>query len=300
MEEKTAIIETQEANVRVDIYLKDRESGLSRTRIKDLILEGRVLINGAKVKPHYKLKINDELRWVIPDVPETGLEAENIPLDIVFEDKDVIVLNKPSGLVVHPGVGNQSHTLVNALLFHTHELSSINPERLGIVHRLDKETSGVMVIAKNNSSHLELAKQFKKHSIERRYIALVEGKIEFDEGIVDVPIKRHILDRKKMTVSFTEEAKPAETFYRVIKRYPEFTALELFPKTGRTHQLRVHLSYLGHPILGDATYGKKKNFTRLALHAKDLGFFHPSTKQFIRFETPLPSEMKSAMPGVKI
>ncbi len=300
MQEKSCLIKAQEANKRVDVFLKQKETQVSRTKVKDLILGGKVFVNGSNVKPHYKLKVNDKLTWEIPQAPACVLAQEDISLDILFEDKDIIVLNKPAGLVVHPGAGNQTHTLVNALLFHTRELSSINPQRPGIVHRLDKETSGVMVVARNNFSHLKLAKQFKKHSIERRYIALVAGQVEFDEGVVDVPIKRHVLDRKKMSVSFTEEAKPAHTFYRVLKRYPEFSAIELFPKTGRTHQLRVHLAYLGHPILGDMTYGKKKNFPRLALNAKDLGFSHPASGEFMKFESPLPPEMKSAMAGLKI
>ena len=302
MEEKNCFIEAggEGVHARLDVFLKDKTPELSRTLVKDMILRGDVLVNGTKVKPHYKLKAGDKLQWTVPDAPESGLLPEDISLDIIFEDKDVIVLDKPSGMVVHPGAGNMTHTLVQALLFHTKELSSINKERPGIVHRLDKETSGVMVVAKNNPAHLALIKQFKKHSIERRYIALVTGKVSFDEGIVDVPLKRHSLDRKKMSVSFTEEAKQAHTFYRVLRRYQEFTAVELFPQTGRTHQLRVHLSYLGHPILGDKTYGKKENFSRLALHAKDLGFIHPSTGEFMKFQSPLPPEMKTAMVGLKI
>jgi 23S rRNA pseudouridine1911/1915/1917 synthase len=300
MQEKNCLIETECAGERLDVFLKDMEPDLSRTQIKELILEGKVKVNGQKAKPHYRLKPGDVLNWQIPAVAQSSLRGENIPLIIVFEDKDIIVLNKPSGIVVHPGAGNREHTLVNALLFHTRELSSISDERPGIVHRLDKETSGIMVIAKNNHSHLELAKQFKKHSIERRYIALVAGLIDFDEGVIDIPIKRHVLDRKKMSVSFTDEAKPAQTRYHVLKRYPQYCAVELFPQTGRTHQLRVHLNYLGHPVLGDSVYGKKASFSRLALHAKDLGFNHPSSGEFIKFSSPLPEAMLAAMPGVKI
>lgn len=300
MEQKKSLIEATEANTRLDLFLTKQERELSRTLAKDLILKGSVLVNGCKVKPHHKLKTNDVVEWRLPEKKDSGLESEKISLEIIHEDKDVLVLNKPSGLVVHPGAGNQTHTLVNALLFHTRELSSINPQRPGIVHRLDKDTSGVMVVAKNNRSHLELAKQFKDHSIERCYIALVSGLVEFDQGIIDVPIKRSGVDRKKMAVSFAGEARPAETFYKVLKRFSDFTALELFPQTGRTHQLRVHLSYLGHPVLGDATYGNKKNFPRLALHAKDLGFAHPTTKKFMKFSSPLPPEMKAAIPGVKL
>jgi 23S rRNA pseudouridine1911/1915/1917 synthase len=300
MDEKKRLIDAEAAAKRIDVFLTQQEPQFSRTLIKELILKGLVSVNNARIKPHYRLKVNDEVRWQAPVAQDSGLCPEDIPLKIIFEDTDVLVLDKPQGMVVHPGAGNQTHTLVQALLFHTRQLSTINPQRPGIVHRLDKETSGVMVVAKNNSSHLNLTKQFKKHTIERRYIALVTGQVQFDEGVVDVPLKRHVLDRKKMFVSFTEEAKPAHTFYRVLKRYPEFTALELFPKTGRTHQLRVHLAYLGHPILGDSKYGKKKNFERLALHAKDLGFAHPSTGEFLKFQSPLPPEIKAASPGLKI
>ncbi|MFH0876599.1 MAG: RluA family pseudouridine synthase [Candidatus Omnitrophota bacterium] len=300
MEEKRLVIAAQDAGTRVDVFLKRAESELSRTHIQDLLRQGLVLVNGKGIKAHYRLKANDELCWRVPPKEDSGLTAQDIPLDILFEDEDLLVLDKPSGLVVHPGAGNLTSTLAHALLFHTKDLSSVNPQRPGIVHRLDKDTSGVMVIAKNNASHFDLSKQFKEHSIERRYVALVSGHVQFDEGIVDVPIKRHVLDRKKMSVSFTEEAKTAHTFYRVLKRYTDFTALELIPKTGRTHQLRVHLSYLGHPVLGDATYGTKKNFPRLALHALELGFQHPSTKKFVKFSSPLPPEMKAATPGLHL
>ncbi len=300
MQEKKYIISELELNQRIDVFLKSQESGLSRESIKGFILDGAVLVNNNTVKPHYKLKVNDQILWKIPPAKESGLIKEDIPLDIIYEDKDVIVINKPCGMVVHPGAGNKIHTLVNALLFYTSELSSLSQDRPGIVHRLDKDTSGVMVVAKNNAAHLALSKQFKKHTIERRYIALVEGKVEFDEGVIDVPIRRHSVDRKKMSVSFSDEAKSACTNYKVIKRYPAYTALQLFPQTGRTHQLRVHLNYLGHPILGDMTYGRKKNFMRLALHAADLGFEHPTSGKFMKFSVALPLEMKSAMPGVKI
>lgn len=300
MEEKKCLITNDTALVRIDVFLRNQESGFSRTHIKDVILADKVRVNGERVKPHYKLRAGDEVCWEPPVPKSSSVEGEDIPLDILYEDADILVVNKTSGIVVHPGAGNERHTLVNALLFHTKDLSTVSPERPGIVHRLDKDTSGVMVVAKNNAAHLSLAKQFKKHTIERRYIALVEGKVEFDEGVIDVPIKRHSVDRKKMSVSFADEAKAAHTLYKVLKRYPEYTALELFPQTGRTHQLRVHLHYLGHPVLGDMTYGRKKNFSRLALHAKDLGFTHPSKGEFMKFSSPLPNEMKAAMPGVKI
>ncbi|HQP92262.1 MAG TPA: RluA family pseudouridine synthase [Candidatus Omnitrophota bacterium] len=299
MEKKKFLIPQEDSNKRIDVFVKTHEPDFSRTSIQEMILSGKVTVNGASVKPHYKIKFNDDVSWDAFVAKETNLKGEPIPIKILYEDDDIIFIDKPSGMVVHPGAGNKEHTLVNALLNHT-SLSTISPDRPGIVHRLDKDTSGVMVVAKTNSAHLNLAKQFKKHDIERRYIALVEGKVEFDEGIIDVPIKRHSIDRKKMSVSFSDEAKEAFTSYRVLKRFEGYTALELFPQTGRTHQLRVHLNYLGHPILGDMAYGRKKNFSRLALHAKDLGVTHPVTGDFMKFSSPLPKEMKDAMPGVKI
>ncbi len=300
MEEKTFLIIPEFANTRIDVFLKSQEPDFSRTNVKEIILSGKVHVNGNVVKAHYKLKDGDRVVWQPPQERDARLEREDIPLNILYEDDDILVVDKPSGMVVHPGAGNYGHTLANALLFHTQKLSSLSPDRPGIVHRLDKDTSGVLVVAKNNSAHLNLAKQFKKHTIERRYIALVEGKVEFDEGVIDVPIKRHSIDRKKMSVSFADEAKQAHTNYKVLKRFNDYTAVELFPQTGRTHQLRVHLSYIGHPVLGDLTYGRKKNFSRLALHAIDLGFQHPSSGDFVKFSAKLPSEIKEAMPGVKV
>lgn len=290
----------EDTGIRIDVFLKAKEPNLSRTMIQDLILKGHVLVNHAAVKQHYRCKLDDVLEWSVPQAHASALVPENIALDILFEDDDVIVLNKPAGLVVHPGAGNDAHTLAHALLFHTKNLSTLSQDRPGIVHRLDKDTSGVMVVAKNNHAHLELSRQFKKHSIERRYIALVAGLVAFDEGVIDVPLKRHSMDRKKIAVSFAQEAKPAHTTYHVLRRYKEFTAVELFPQTGRTHQLRVHLNYLGHPILGDSVYGKKASFPRLALHAKDLGFVHPTTGEWVKFSVPLPAEMKIVMTGLKI
>lgn len=300
MEKKSCLIEAEGVDRRIDVFLKEREPSFSRGVLQDCVLDGRVLVNGKKVKPHHKLKAGETVSWMLPDPGPSRLEPEDIALKILHEDDDVLVVDKPTGLVVHPGAGNDKHTLVHALLFHTRDLSAVSPERPGIVHRLDKDTSGVMVIAKNNKAHFHLAKQFKEHTIERRYIALVEGSISFDEGIVDVPLKRHTMDRRRMSVSFTREAKEAQTFYKVLKRFAGYTAVALFPQTGRTHQLRVHLKYLGHPILGDPTYGKSGLFPRLALHAMNLGFEHPATGEMVRFLSPLPSQMKKAMAGVKV
>lgn len=300
MEKQAFTIDQDSNHVRIDVFLAKNCKGHSRTRIKFLIQSGYVTINKKAIKPHYCLKAGDAVAVRIPPPKTSTLSAENIPLEILYEDSDVIVLNKPCGMVVHPAAGNQSATLVNALLNHTKELSDINPERPGIVHRLDKETSGVMVVAKNNFTHLELVKQFKVHSIKRRYIALVKGRVEFREGMVDVPISRHPFHRKKMAVSFEPHTKSAQTRYRTVKRFDGFSLLELFPHTGRTHQLRVHLAYLKHPILGDSKYGNKNDFPRLALHAKDLGFYHPQKKQFLEVSSPLPPSMQAAIGEVNI
>ncbi|MFH1621927.1 MAG: RluA family pseudouridine synthase [Candidatus Omnitrophota bacterium] len=288
------------ARLRIDVFLAKHLKDHSRTSLKNLIVEGLVLVNKKNIKPHYCLKLDDEIDIDIPDKKEFTLSAQNISLEIIYEDEDVIVVNKPEGMVVHPGAGNKESTLVNALLYHTKDLSDINPERPGIVHRLDKETSGVMVVAKNNFTHLELVKQFKDHSIKRRYIALVRGKVEFKEGVIDLPISRHPLKRKAMAVSFDSRSRQAQTFYRTIKHFDKFTLLELIPKTGRTHQLRVHLAYSKHPILGDSKYGNKKEFPRLALHAKDLGFFHPRKEKFLEFNSSLPKEMQSAIGNITV
>jgi len=293
-------VDQDSAQLRIDVFLAKHLKDHSRTSLKNLIIEGSVLVNRRKIKPHYYLKLNDEIDVDIPAKREFTPSAQNIPLEVIYEDEDVIVVNKPEGIVVHPGAGNKQSTLVNALLYHTKELSDINPERPGIVHRLDKETSGIMVVAKNNYTHLELVRQFKDHSIKRRYIALVRGRVEFKEGVIDLPISRHPLKRKSMTISFFPNSRQAQTFYKTIKHFDKFTLLELIPKTGRTHQLRVHLAYLKHPILGDSKYGDKKEFPRLALHAKDLGFFHPRKEKFLEFSSSLPKEMQSAIGNITV
>jgi len=248
-------------------------------------------LGGLKVtKPHHKVKLNDEFKITIEDKKTYALNAENISLDVVYEDRDLAIINKPQGLVVHPAPGNFEHTLVNALLYHFKNLSDINPQRPGIVHRLDKETSGLLVIAKNNFTHLGLAKQFAKHSIKRKYIAVVKGKMEFNENIIELPIGRHPVKRKSMAVGFSDKSKYAKTFYRTLMRTNDCSLLELEPFTGRTHQLRVHLAFIGHPILGDTKYGKNDKFDRMYLHAKSLGFIHPRAKKFMEFSCDIPKE----------
>jgi len=296
MQEYILKVLPEDAGRRLDLFIADfakkNKLGFSREFIQKLINERQVnlLKTSLSLKPHYKIKAGEEFKVIIEDKKPSELNPENIPLDILYEDMDLAIINKPSGLVVHPAPGNSEHTLVNALLYHFKELSDINPQRPGIVHRLDKETSGLLVIAKNNSTHLELSAQFAKHSIKRKYIALVKGKVEFDEDIIELPLARHPFKRKNMAVSFGEKTKYAKTHYRTLKRTEGFSLLELEPFTGRTHQLRVHLSFLGHPILGDTKYGKNNEFSRLALHAKHLGFIHPATGKYVEFSCDTPKE----------
>lgn len=289
-------VPAEESGVRLDLFFmrffKKENPGFSRSFLQRLIQGGKVTLNGLKIKAHYKVKTDDEFKIVVEDKKPDNLMPEDIFLDIVYEDEDLAIINKSSGLVVHPAPGNYEHTLVNALLYRFKKLSDINPHRPGIVHRLDKETSGLLVIAKNNPSHLALAEQFASHSIKRKYIALVKGKMEFDEHIIEVPIGRHAFKRKNMSVGFGKNAKYARTYYRTLKRTQEFSLLELEPFTGRTHQIRVHLAFLGHPILGDDKYGKNNEFSRLALHAQYLRFVHPSSGKSVEFSSDIPKEFK--------
>lgn len=298
MRQYTIKISGHHAGMRIDLFLLDfskiHNLGFSRTSIQKLIGEGKVTLGRTgRIKSNYKVKAGDGIGICIDEKKHNMPESEDMPLDIVYSDKDLAVINKPCGLVVHPAPGNYEHTLVNALMHHFKNLSGVNPQRPGIVHRLDKETSGLIVIAKNNSSHLALAGQFAKHSIKRKYIALVKGKVEFDENIIELPIGRHPLKRKNMAVVFKETSKPAKTYYRTLKRSKDFSLLELEPFTGRTHQLRVHLAFIGHPILGDTKYGKNNAFSRLALHAKYLGFVHPRTGKFMEFSCEAPKEFEN-------
>ena len=282
---------------RLDLFLteffKQKNLGFSRTFMQSLIREGKVTQGRVSLtKPHYKIKSNDELKVTVEDKIRASLETEDIPLNVIYEDRDLAIINKPAGLVVHPAPGNYTHTLVNGLLHHFKQLSDINPQRPGIVHRLDKETSGLLVIAKNNSAHLNLSQQFSKHSIKRKYIALVKGKMEFNENVIEMPIGRHPFKRKSMSVGFGKKTKYARTYYRTLKRTSDFSLLELEPFTGRTHQLRVHLAFLGHPVLGDTKYGKNNKFSRLALHAQSIGFKHPRTGKFVEFSCDMPGEFR--------
>ncbi|MCM8795606.1 MAG: RluA family pseudouridine synthase [Candidatus Omnitrophica bacterium] len=297
MQEYTLRVCVENSGKRLDVVLtdatKEKKLGISRTFIQDLIRKGKVMVNGVKInKPHYKLKSDDEVKLIIEEKKGLSLESEDIPLEVIYEDEDLAIINKPAGMVVHPAPGNYTHTLVNALLYHFKELSDINPTRPGIVHRLDKDTSGLLVIAKNNFTHLNLAQQFSRHQVKRKYLALVKGRVEFDEQTVEIPIGRHPYRRKSMSAGFGRKMKFAKTYYRTLKRSRDFSLLELEPFTGRTHQIRVHLSALGYPILGDTKYSKQTKFSRLALHAKSIGFIHPRTKKFMEFTSKIPSEFK--------
>lgn len=293
MEKYTFQIGEREPSVRLDQYLVCVfHKPVSRSHIKRLIDDGNVLVNGAKVKVHHKVKPGEKIEVVLEELPILGLAPEDIALGIIYEDEDIIVVNKPPGMATHPGPGVSSGTLVNALLYHCRNLSTVNEARPGIVHRLDKDTSGVMVVAKNNSSHAELAKQFKERTVKKKYIALVKGVVELDEAIVDLPIGRHPVLRQKMAVRYDSQKK-AVTEYKVLKRFKDFTMVELNLKTGRTHQIRVHLAYLGHPVLGDEKYGAKGKFSRHALHSYVLSFRHPRTGKVLEFKADLPDDMKN-------
>ena len=282
----------QNAGERIDRFLcRDLES-LSRSYIQKLLKDGHIKVNGRAVKANYKVNSGDQICVTIPELETPDILPENIPLDILYEDDDILVVNKPKGMVVHPAPGHYSHTLVNAVLYHCGEqLSGINGvQRPGIVHRIDMDTTGSLLICKNDRAHQILAEQLKEHSITRRYHAIVCGNIKTDTGTVNAPIGRHPVDRKKMSVK-APNGRNAVTHYRVLERFGSFTYIECELETGRTHQIRVHMASIGHPILGDAVYGPAKCPYKLqgqTLHAKILGIMHPSTGEYMEFNAPLP------------
>jgi 23S rRNA pseudouridine1911/1915/1917 synthase len=296
MQEYILKVLPEDSGRRLDLFILDsakaRGLGLSRSLIQRLISSGKITLkDSTSPKSHRKIKTGDEITLKIEENNKEDIPAaEDIKLEVVYEDEDLAIINKPSGMVVHPAPGNYRHTLVNALLRRFKTLSDVNPQRPGIVHRLDKDTSGLLVIAKNNSAHLNLAEQFARHSIERKYIAVVKGRVQLDEDIIEIPVGRHPYKRKNMSAGFGKNTKYARTYYRTLKRKDDFSILELRPFTGRTHQLRVHLAFLGHPVLGDTKYGKNNEFVRLALHAEYLGFVHPRTGKFMKFECREPVE----------
>ena len=285
-------------NKRLDTFLSSCLPGASRTQIQKAIDNEQVAVNGQAVKRNYKLKPGDRVVLCVPQPEEIDTQPEKIPLDIVFEDKDIIVINKPQGMVVHPAPGNPGGTLVNALLYHCKDLSGINGKiRPGIVHRIDKDTSGILVAAKNDFAHRSLARQLKDHSIRREYAALVHGYVEHNAGTIDAPIGRSTADRKKMAVSF-RHSRPAVTNFDVLERFKDYTLLKLRLETGRTHQIRVHMAFLKHPVVGDPKYGPSKNdfgLKRQALHAYLLGFYHPRTEEYLEFTASLPDYFKQLL-----
>lgn len=278
---------------RLDKFLvNELSAAFSRSFIQKLISEKNILVDGNPVKSHHKVNAGELIEITIPEAEPSSIKAEDIPLDIVYEDEYLLVINKPAGMVVHPAPGNYSGTLVNALLRHCADLSGIGGKlKPGIVHRIDKGTSGLLVAAKTDEAHNGLARQFKDRTVKKLYIALVKGVVQLDNGIIELPIGRSLRDRKKMAVKF-EKSKAAKTTYRVLKRFPDFTVLELKLETGRTHQIRVHLSYMGYPLLGDEKYGARGILARPALHSATLGFVHPITKQYLEFTSELPEDLR--------
>lgn len=296
MFEKEFIIKSSRGeNQRLDVFLSGKIKGLSRSQLKGLIEDGGVLIDGNPRKPSYRLKENEFVQIKGEEKVEELVKSENIALNIIYEDEHIVVLNKESGQVVHPGAGNRSHTLVNALLFHFPAITKIGPrERPGIVHRLDKETSGVIVTAKSRQAYEELKRQFRLREVSKMYTGLVWGRINNEVGRISLPLGRHIRNRKKISVK-TNKPREAETRYTVRKIYREFTLLDISPVTGRTHQIRVHMSEFGHPVVGDTKYGRKKTKVkcpRLFLHACNLAFKHPETNKLVEFSAKLPQELQ--------
>ena len=282
----------EEAGVRIDRCLSDKYEDFSRSYLQKLLKDQGVTVNGKIVKANYKLQAGDLVQTTVPDLSEPDILPENIPLDILYEDDDVLVVNKPKGMVVHPANGHTSGTLVNAIMYHCQgNLSGINGVmRPGIVHRIDKDTTGALLVCKNDTAHRDLAQQLKDHTIKRRYRAIVSGNLKENEGTVEGPIGRHPVDRKKMAINY-KNGKDAVTHYKVLERFGNATYIECRLETGRTHHIRVHMTSLGHPLLGDEVYGSGKNPYHLqgqTLHAMVLGFVHPRTGEYMEFSAPLP------------
>ncbi len=300
MEKLILNIDEKNIGLRLDKFVKDNLDNHSREYIQSLIEDEYVLVNGKKSKSSYKVNLNDEITIIVKEIEELNVQPQDIPLDIVYEDKDVIVINKKQGMVVHPAPGNYKDTLVNALLFHCKDLSSINGvKRPGIVHRLDKDTSGLIMVAKNDIAHNFLSEQLKDKTASRKYIALVHGTIPMKKGIINVPIGRDSKSRVKMAA--TKDGKDAITEFIVLEYYKDFTLIECKLKTGRTHQIRVHMSYIGYPIVGDPLYGPKKlkYGDKQYLHAKELSFIHPSTREKVVFYADMPKYFTEFIEKIK-
>lgn len=275
---------------RVDKYLTTELDTMSRSKVQNLIADGYVIVNGETIKANYKLEAGDKVEVFVPEPEAVDVEAEDIPLDIIYEDKDIVLINKAQGMVVHPGAGNPNGTLVNALLFHIKDLSGINGEiRPGIVHRLDKDTSGILMVAKNDEAHVNLSEQLQNRTVKRKYWALVHGVLPHEHGTINAPIGRDPKDRQKFTV--IKGGKEAISHFRVLERIQKFSLMEVSLETGRTHQIRVHLNYIDHPVAGDKIYGPKKSLEGNGqfLHARMLEFTHPRTGETMSFEAELPA-----------
>lgn len=298
-EKITIDVSKEDKGCRIDKFLAENLKDYTRSYVQKLIENGCVKIMGKSVKTNYKVKDGESIEVNFPEAEKTDIVPENIPLDIVYEDSDLLVVNKCQGMVVHPAPGNYSGTLVNALMYHCgNELSGINGEiRPGILHRIDKDTSGLLLVAKTNAAHLFLAEQIKAHSLTRAYLAIVHGGFKEKEGTVNLPIGRHPSDRKKMTVTY-KNSREAVTHYYVKEALGKYTYVECVLETGRTHQIRVHMSHNGHPIVGDKTYGVKKeefNLNGQLLHAYKIGFIHPTTKKYMEFSAPLPKYFEKVL-----
>ena len=294
-------IYTSEEKLRIDVYASQL-ADITRSRAAKLIEDGCVLINGKTASKNSKIQKGNTVSVILPEPVSYDVKPQNIPLDIVYEDEYLLVVNKPKDMVVHPAAGNFEGTLVNALMYHCKEsLSGINGVmRPGIVHRIDKNTSGLLIVAKNDFAHNHLAEQIKAHSFTREYEAVVYGNLKNDTGIIDAPIARHPVKRKQMAVS-KSGGRDAVTEYTVLERFGNFTHIKLKLQTGRTHQIRVHMSYLGHPVAGDDVYGPKKVITSLGgqcLHAKKIGFIHPKTNEYLEFDSPLPEYFVKFLKGL--
>lgn len=292
------IVNEESVGERLDAYIASKLNSISRTNVKRLVEDGNIVVNGRVQKVSYKVQENDEINVEIPEAKELDIQAENIPIEVIYEDSDIIVVNKPKGLVVHPANGNWDGTLVNAIMAICKDsLSGIGGEiRPGIVHRLDKDTSGLLIIAKNDKAHLNMSEQIKNREVKKIYYALVRGVIPENEATINMPIGRSTKDRKKMAV--TKDGKEAITHFKVIERFPKYTLLEVKIDTGRTHQIRVHLSEIGYPVVGDEVYSNGKNEFGVhgqLLHAKSLDFKHPITEKQMHLEAELPEEFSNVL-----